>query len=138
MHHSLALTSDGKIYAFGRADYGQLGLPDVNNKAGDCVGVPTEVTIPPPVCFIYYNCYFCCFSSSHNLFSFNQSGSNTPVFVDSISCGANHNLAVVKNEVYTWGYGDMLALGHGVEKDESLPRVSLIIIILVIIVSFIF
>lgn len=40
-----------------------------------------------------------------------------------IACGGNHNLALTdKNEVYSWGYGDMLALGHGDEKDELLPK----------------
>lgn len=40
-----------------------------------------------------------------------------------IGCGGNHNLALTeKNEVYSWGYGDMLALGHGEEKDEVLPK----------------
>ena len=34
--------------------------------------------------------------------------------VASIACGGNHNLALTtSNEVYSWGYGDMLALGHG-------------------------
>ena len=37
--------------------------------------------------------------------------------------GGNHNLALSnKNEIYSWGYGEMLALGHGVEKDEYAPK----------------
>lgn len=41
----------------------------------------------------------------------------------SIACGGNHNLALAKDgSVYTWGYGDMYALGHGLEKDEPKPR----------------
>ena len=27
-----------------------------------------------------------------------------------------------ENDVYSWGYGDMLALGHGKEKDEDAPK----------------
>lgn len=47
MHHSLALTSDGALYAWGRADYGQLGLgPDVAKQAGGSVSSPTKVTVP--------------------------------------------------------------------------------------------
>lgn len=53
--------------------------------------------------------------------------------VSAISCGGNHNLALTvstsdsnnnsnSSEVYSWGYGDMLALGHGEEKDELLPK----------------
>jgi alpha-tubulin suppressor-like RCC1 family protein len=30
-----------------------------------------------------------------------------------IACGGNHNLVITaSNDVYTWGYGDMLALGN--------------------------
>ena len=40
-----------------------------------------------------------------------------------IACGANHNLTIsTKNEIYSWGYGDMLALGHGKERDELVPK----------------
>jgi len=40
-----------------------------------------------------------------------------------VSCGANHNFAITsKGSVYTWGYGDLYALGHGVDKDEYRPR----------------
>jgi regulator of chromosome condensation len=43
--------------------------------------------------------------------------------VIAISCGSNHNFALtVSEEVYSWGYGEMLALGHGRDKDEALPR----------------
>lgn len=45
------------------------------------------------------------------------------VVVSGISCGGNHNIVLTtRNEVYSWGYGDMLALGHGDEKDELLPK----------------
>jgi alpha-tubulin suppressor-like RCC1 family protein len=41
----------------------------------------------------------------------------------SIACGANHNLVLTsKNDIYSWGYGDMLALGHGKERDELVPK----------------
>ncbi|KAF0688375.1 Aste57867_19995 [Aphanomyces stellatus] len=40
-----------------------------------------------------------------------------------IACGSNHALAVTDQDaIYSWGYGDMLALGNGVEKDELKPR----------------
>lgn len=40
-----------------------------------------------------------------------------------VSCGANHNFITTnKNEVYSWGYGDMVALGHGTDKDENIPK----------------
>ena len=40
-----------------------------------------------------------------------------------ISCGGNHNLVLTtSNSLYTWGFGEMLALGHGNENDEKTPR----------------
>lgn len=39
-----------------------------------------------------------------------------------ISSGSNHVLALTEeNEIYSWGYGDMLALGNGMEQDENRP-----------------
>ena len=40
-----------------------------------------------------------------------------------LACGANHNLVVTSdNEVYSWGYGDMSALGHGKDEDQFRPK----------------
>lgn len=94
MHHSLVLSSTGAVYSFGRGDSGQLGSSEASTKtAGDFSSLPVKVTLP---------------NDTH---------------VVQIDCGGNHNLALTeKSEVYTWGYGDMLALGHGEEKDEVLPK----------------
>ena len=97
VHHSLVLTAAGAVYAFGRSDSGQLGVATAgNDEAGSFSGVPVRVSF------------------------------GGDVVVASIACGGNHNLAVTAApgacEVFTWGYGDMLALGHGQEKDEATPR----------------
>lgn len=105
VHHSLALVHNNssgsgntsELYAWGRCDSGQLGVHRETKQAGDFVDAPVCVTIP-------------------DILSIQQ-----------ISCGGNHNLALVTNnsntnDVYSWGYGDMLALGHGVEKDEFVPK----------------
>jgi len=97
MHHSLVLTSAGQMLAFGRGDSGQMGLPGMveseAGEAGACCTKPIRPSVP-----------------EHAVFS-------------SIACGGNHNLALTReNEVYSWGYGDMLALGHGEERDEPLPK----------------
>jgi alpha-tubulin suppressor-like RCC1 family protein len=37
-----------------------------------------------------------------------------PAPVRQISCGANHGMCLTDDaDMYTWGYGDMLQLGHG-------------------------
>lgn len=99
MHHSLALTSDGMLLAWGRSDYGQLGIKaSESGSAGSFSAIPVIPTIP------------------------------AEVKVQEIACGGNHNLvlASMKSEprpvVYSWGYGDMSALGHGKDQDEPIPR----------------
>ena len=43
--------------------------------------------------------------------------------VRDIACGDYHNLALTSNnEVYSWGFGEMYALGHGKDKDELYPK----------------
>lgn len=94
MHHSLVLSSSGQAYTFGRGDSGQLGSSQAStSKAGDFSAVPVEPSLP--------------------------AGTK----VAAIACGGNHNLVLTdKSEIYSWGYGDMLALGHGLEQDELLPK----------------
>lgn len=94
MHHSLALSSTGQMYAFGRGDSGQLGTQEVVLKnSGDFCPRPVRPFLPEGV------------------------------VVTSFGCGGNHNLVLTdKGDVYTWGYGDMLALGHGEDKDEIYPK----------------
>jgi regulator of chromosome condensation len=91
VHHSLALSSDGVVWGWGRGDSGQLGIVKAP-KLGYCEEKPVRV---------------------HTL----------PARGTEISCGDNHCLVLTRaNEVYSWGYGDMLALGNGRERDEPLPH----------------
>lgn len=100
MHHSLVLTRGGKVLAFGRADSGQLGIARLSGKAaGEFLAIPEEVVIE-------------------------DSSKGEAIEVSAICCGSNHNMVLRKNstDVYSWGYGDMLALGHGKEQDEFRPK----------------
>ena len=113
VHHSVALTVDGRLLAFGRGDSGQLGVPAITEEPGGFANIPV---LPGQ-------------GSSGS-----GSGStvkDTEIFTElantkfsAIACGNNHNLALAADGVslYTWGYGDMLALGHGSDKDEKVPR----------------
>ncbi|TYZ57713.1 hypothetical protein PybrP1_006288 [[Pythium] brassicae (nom. inval.)] len=99
-HHSVVLTNDGAVYTFGRADSGQLGMQD-ECQTGD-------------------------FKDRPQLVAFGAEGTEkqtTKVVVRAIAAGSNHALALTEtNALYAWGYGDMLALGNGVEQDEPRPR----------------
>lgn len=93
-YHTLILTSEHKMLTFGRSDYAQLGIsrPDLQ-AAGAFSEEPVEPVLP------------------------------AGVEVIDIACGGHHNLALTStHEVYSWGYGDMLALGHGDDKDEPVPK----------------
>lgn len=96
-HHSLVLSSFGDVLSFGRADSGQLGIAKMaNSRAGDFCTAPEAVEFK---------------------------GLKPDEKIVSIACGSNHNLAVSSAQsVYSWGYGDMSALGHGKDGDEMLPK----------------
>jgi regulator of chromosome condensation len=93
MHHSVALSGDGDLYSFGRGDSGQLGNTDTQPNTGYCEESPVNIDI------------------------------NCDGKLVQLCCGANHNMVVSnKNEVYSWGYGDMSALGHGKDEDSYRPK----------------
>ncbi|CAI5731448.1 unnamed protein product [Hyaloperonospora brassicae] len=96
-HHSVVLTLDGDVYTFGRADSGQLGVLETC-VTGAYKDRPQKVTIPTP-----------------------KSGGSSAVRM--IATGSNHALALTESDaIFSWGYGDMLALGNGKERDENKPR----------------
>ena len=92
-HHSLFLTRDGQVYSTGRGEDGRLGHDDMENYE-----TPTLI----------------------------KALSNLPhgdVVVD-INCGECHSLCVTKEgRLYSFGYGDLLQLGNGVEEDVGIPSV---------------
>lgn len=81
-HHSVALADTGEVYAWGRADYGQLGIGEDGTGAGEFENAPIVVPMPPGVV------------GKH------------------LTCGENHNLLLtVDNRVYSWGFGQLGQLG---------------------------
>lgn len=101
VHHSLALTRSGDVLGFGRGDSGQVGILAMSDSGGGEAGAMAALPVLVPL---------------------PKQGDAPPVIV-AISCGANHNLAVTSTgDVFSWGYGDMLALGHGKEADEPAPK----------------
>mmetsp|Transcript_7349 Transcript_7349/g.21691 ORF Transcript_7349/g.21691 Transcript_7349/m.21691 type:complete len:629 (-) Transcript_7349:136-2022(-) len=102
-HHSLCLDGSGRnLYAFGRGDSGQLGCTDELPEVGYCEDKPISIYLE---------------------YDKNARVQAEQPQVQSITCGDNHNMALTEGgELYTWGYGDTAALGHGKDVDEYRPK----------------
>lgn len=90
-HHSLFLTKDGKVYSTGRGEDGRLGHGDMENKEE-----PTLI---------------------EDLANLDHDDK-----VIDINCGECHSFCITdQGRLYSFGYGDLLQLGNGVEEDVGEP-----------------
>ncbi|KAJ3531511.1 hypothetical protein NM688_g7565 [Phlebia brevispora] len=100
-HHTIFLTSAGRVYACGRSNGGQLGLPDdhpafKDREVPDMVAQPTLVPFPDD---------------------------DDPVV--HISAGIHNNLAITRDgALYTWGTGPQSELGAGPESQVDQPKMD--------------
>ncbi|XP_062432492.1 secretion-regulating guanine nucleotide exchange factor isoform X2 [Rhea pennata] len=100
-YHSVSLTETGKIFTWGRADYGQLGR---------CAVVPDEQEV--------------CRASEQHL----ERLCNIPISVpclegaSQIACGSEHNLAVVGGCCFSWGWNEHGMCGDGTEANVHVPK----------------
>mmetsp|Transcript_14658 Transcript_14658/g.21627 ORF Transcript_14658/g.21627 Transcript_14658/m.21627 type:complete len:572 (+) Transcript_14658:55-1770(+) len=97
LFHSVFLDIWGeRIWTCGRVDYGALGIND-KNKPGDL-------------------------ETHMQLVSFDEDDRDEDLTFSSISAGEHQTFAVTKTgKLYSWGYGDTGALGHGRDEDELRP-----------------
>ncbi|XP_014671281.1 PREDICTED: secretion-regulating guanine nucleotide exchange factor-like [Priapulus caudatus] len=93
--HCLALTDKGSLFAWGRADYGQLGRGVVTNNTSRCQHCPSEVLLAEVV---IVSC-----GSMHNIALKEEEGGIT--------------------QAYTWGWNEHGMCGSGTEDDVLIPTV---------------
>lgn len=105
-HHTIFLTAKGKVYACGRSNGGQLGIPEDDpvmqerdEEHRDMLDVPHLVPFP------------------------NEDEDDEDPVVH-ISAGIHNNLAVTKDgALLTWGTGPQSELGAGDESEVKTPKV---------------
>jgi alpha-tubulin suppressor-like RCC1 family protein len=147
IYHSLALDSNGKIYAWGLNNNGQLG----NGKITNISYVPVEVdtsgvldgkNIVQVIAGIYHSLALDSngkvYSWGGNVYGILGNGSTdtstvpvevadgsvdfTSKNITQVSCGQNHSLALDENgRVYSWGSNTYGILGNGSTNNSNVP-----------------
>ncbi|XP_029770421.1 secretion-regulating guanine nucleotide exchange factor isoform X4 [Suricata suricatta] len=101
--HLVAQTETGKVFTWGRADYGQLGRtleshegwkPQSHDSALPCSG--PQKSMP--------SCLRCLTGAAE------------------VSCGSEHNLAVIGGTCYSWGWNEHGMCGDGSEANIWAPK----------------
>ncbi|XP_053248940.1 secretion-regulating guanine nucleotide exchange factor isoform X1 [Podarcis raffonei] len=101
--HMVAQTETGKVFTWGRGDYGQLGWSWMLNEGESEDGKK---------------------STEHCL----KKQISAPVAVPSltgaseIACGSEHNLAIVGSQCFSWGWNEHGMCGNGTEANVCVPQ----------------
>ncbi len=105
--HSLALTSAGQLFVWGRADMGQLSLvPSEGNKL---IALPVEIALPAP-----FQCARCSVNSASMSASAALPARSLP---RGIACGSEHSLLVCSRDVFVCGWNEHGNLGQGHSRE---------------------
>ncbi|NLI01589.1 MAG: cell wall anchor protein, partial [Chthonomonadales bacterium] len=140
MYHSVALTSDNKVWAWGRNAYGQLGLGDTTNRTS-----PAEVTAfadKSVVTLAASNTHTLAITSDGRLWAwganssgqlglgYTSAGVSSPTEVTAlagltvrrVSAGYYHTIAETEDgRLWAWGKNSNGQLGLGDTTDRSTP-----------------
>nr|XP_038035485.1 secretion-regulating guanine nucleotide exchange factor isoform X3 [Anas platyrhynchos] len=99
--HLVAQTETGKVFTWGRADYGQLGRPTVvpdRQEASTASEQHLELLCNVPISVPCLN------------------------GASQIACGSEHNLAVVGDTCFSWGWNEHGMCGDGTEANVQVPK----------------
>lgn len=139
-YHTLAISQDGGLFTMGLNNFGQLGLGDHEERLTAELVNPANWNGSQVVDASAGEHHSLVLLSTGQVLAFGRSdmgqlGVQTteraipvPTHIQAlsnvrmISTGGNHNLAVVQDQVFSWGFGEMHQLGHGPGEDESLPK----------------
>ncbi|KAA5538863.1 RCC1 domain-containing protein [Adhaeribacter rhizoryzae] len=138
-NHSLAVKSDGTVYAWGDDSYGQLGNGYI--RSGDDYLTKSTASAVPEKVNALFDVIAVAGGSHHSIglksdgsvytwgnAGYGPSTSKKPVQVTELSeiiaiaSGTQHSLALkLDGTVYTWGYGEGGQLGNGTYSSSSVP-----------------
>ncbi|CAG8466864.1 15822_t:CDS:2 [Acaulospora colombiana] len=119
-HHTLALLEDGRVFSFGRADYGQLGLGELRQRN---IPIPTLISVSAGKVDRSEDAME--IDDPMEVESGRPSKSRNPLLCRLITTGDHHSVVVGKDGfLYTFGFGDSGALGNkgkkpGEEDDDE-------------------
>ena len=143
-YHTLALTADRRVYAWGRGEFGQLGLGHDNNetepKLIEALAQAGRVTVLAAgenhslATLDNGDVYSWGYGQQGQLGHGSSSNEKVPklvafftqrnVAITQVAAGWRHSLALSTDlHVYSWGHGDKGQLGVGDTKSSLLPRV---------------
>lgn len=106
-NHTLTVTEDGKLYACGSNDFGQLGHDGSRTKLRMYL---SKIWLTATNCYIFYLLIYWV----HCLFySVEQITSVDPIVMISVACGEAHSMALNEwGQLYTWGSDSCCQLGE--------------------------
>lgn len=126
--HSVMLTEDGAVYAWGAGSAGQLGTGTKSLPAPKQIKIKSKRKVTRVACGYYHTVFvteldevFICGEGDYGKLGLNdekESSVSTPTKVPgmdghvlSVACGSNHTVVVTDLGVYAWGDGSRGQLG---------------------------
>ena len=146
-YHAVALLSSGEVRAWGRNNFGQLGI---NSNSVDSSNIPVEVisvtgtdNLSGITAIATGENYVLALTGDNNIISWGYNfygqlgdGSTTgkirPVEITSltnatqVSGGGNHSSAIKEGNVYTWGKNDYGQLSNGTSGSQNVTEPTII------------